>query len=225
MTEERPNRRPRLAIAVAQVLLVVAAAALWVASRLPWVVVRSFDGLGPPKQVTLSGGTWSTALLPVALLLLATAIAALAVRGWPLRVLSALLALASLAIGYLGVSLWVLPDVAVRGAELAHIPVMFLVGSARQYWGAGIAVAAAVCTLAAAVLLMRSASDTRSARESSAKYAAPATRRSNALREDAPGAMLEGQQKPEISERMIWDALDEGRDPTDRANEPDTEGR
>jgi uncharacterized membrane protein (TIGR02234 family) len=121
--------------------------------------------------------------------------------------------------------LWVLPDVAVRGAEVARIPVMFLVGSERHYWGAGIAVAAAVCTLAAAVLLMRSASDRRSARDSATKYASPATRRSNALREDADGAMLEGQEKPNMSERMIWDALDEGRDPTDRANEPDTEGR
>jgi uncharacterized membrane protein (TIGR02234 family) len=225
MTEARPNRRNRLTIRVAQLLLVLAAAALWVASRLPWVVVRSFDGLGPPKQATLSGGSWSTALLPLALLLLATAVAALAVRGWSLRLLAVLLAAASLAVGYLGISLWVLPDVAVRGAEVARIPVMFLVGSERHYWGAGIAVAAAVCTLAAAVLLMRSASDRRSARDSATKYASPATRRSNALREDADGAMLEGQEKPNMSERMIWDALDEGRDPTDRANEPDTEGR
>lgn len=209
-------------IAVAQVLLVLAAGALWVASRLPWVVVRSFDGLGPPKEVTLSGGSWSTALLPLALLMLATAVAALAVRGWPLRVLSALLALASLAVGYLGVSLWVLPDVAVRGAELARVPVMFLVGSERHYWGAGIAVAAALCTVAAAVLLMRSAS---SARDSATKYAAPATRRSNVRREDADGEMLEDRGTPDMSERMIWDALDEGRDPTDRARGSDTEGR
>jgi uncharacterized membrane protein (TIGR02234 family) len=204
---------------MAQLLLVAAAGALWVASRLPWVVIRSFDGLGPPKQVTLRGASWSTALLPLALLILAAAVAALAVRGWALRVLAVLLAAASLAVGYLGVSLWVVPDVAVRGADLAHIPVMFLVGSERRYWGAGIAVAAGVGTLIAAVLLMRSA------RDSATKYAAPATRRSNALREDAAGAMLEGQETPEMSERMIWDALDEGRDPTDRARESDTEGR
>jgi uncharacterized membrane protein (TIGR02234 family) len=225
MADSRPARSGRLPIVVAQLLLVVAAGALWVASRLPWVVIRSFDGLGPPKEVSLSGASWSTALLPLALLMLATAVAALAVRGWPLRVLAVLLAVASLAVGYLGVSLWVIPDVAVRGADLAHIPVMFLVGSDRQYWGAGIAVAAAVCTLAAAILLMRSASDSGSARESATKYAAPATRRSNALRENADGAMLEAQEKPEMSERMIWDALDEGRDPTDRAHGSDTEGR
>ena len=219
MADTRPVRPGRLRIRIAQLLLVVAAGALWVASRLPWVVIRSFDGLGPPKQVTLSGASWSTALLPLALLMLAAAVAALAVRGWALRVLAVLLAAASLAVGYLGVSLWVVPDVAARGADLAHIPVMFLIGSERRYWGAGIAVAAGVVTLIAAVLLMRSA------RDSATKYAAPATRRSNALHEDAPGAMLEGQDKPEMSERLIWDALDEGRDPTDRARESDTEGR
>jgi uncharacterized membrane protein (TIGR02234 family) len=189
------------------------------------VVIRSFDGLGPPKEVTLSGGAWSTALLPLAMLLLAAAVAAIAVRGWPLRALAGLLALASLAVGYLGVSLWVLPDVAVRGAELAHVSVMSLVGSERRYWGAGVTVAAAACALIAAVLLMRSASDSGSARSSAIKYTTPATRRSIARRDDASGAMLEGRQTPEMSERMIWDALDEGRDPTDAPSESDTEGR
>ncbi|WP_424750054.1 TIGR02234 family membrane protein [Mycobacterium sp.] len=212
-------------IGVAQLLLVVAAGALWVASRLPWVVVRSFDGLGPPKQVTLSGASWSTALLPLALLTLAAAVAALAVRGWPLRLLAGLLAAASLAVGYLGIGLWVIPDVALRGADLARIPVVSLVGSERHYWGAGLAVAASVCTLTAAVLLMRSASDPRSARLSARKYAAPATRRSIVRHDDMQGAMLEAPGTAEMSERMIWDALDEGRDPTDQACESDNEGR
>ena len=222
MADARRDRRARLTIVAAQLLLVMAAVALWAASRLPWVVIRSFDGLGPPKEVPLSGASWSTALLPLALLMLATGVAALAVRGWALRVLAGLLAAASLAVGYLGVSLWVIPDVAVRGADLAHISVVTLVGSERRYWGAGIAVLAAACTLIAAVLLMRSA---MSARDGATKYASPATRRSNALRGDADGAMLEEPEAPEMSERMIWDALDEGRDPTDRPRESDTEGR
>jgi len=183
-------RRARLTVRVAQLLLVIAAVALWVASRLPWVVIRSFDGLGPPKEVTLPGASWSAALLPLALLMLATAVAALAVRGWPLRVLAGLLAVASLAVAYLGVSLWVLPDVAVRGADLAHVSLVSLVGSERRYWGAAIAVLAAVCTLIAAVLLMRCASVLGSDRAGATKYASPATRRSNALRGDADSAML-----------------------------------
>lgn len=228
MTEPAPDTgRPnsRWLIRIAQAVLVIAAGTLWAASRLPWVVIRSFDGLGPPKQVTLSGGAWSTALLPSALLLLAAAVAAIAVRGWLLRALAGLLAVVSLAVGYLGISLWVLPDVALRGAELAHVSVMSLVGSERRYWGAGVTVAAAACTLIAAVLLMRSASDSGSARSSALKYAAPATRRSIVRREEADGAMLEEPETPGMSERMIWDALDEGRDPTDRPNESDTEGR
>jgi len=184
-----PTRRP---IVIAQLLLIVAAVAVWAASRLPWVVIRSFDGLGPAKQVTLSGASWSTALLPLALLMLATAVAALAVRGWPLRVLAALLAAASLAVGYLGVSLWVVPDVAVRGADLAHISLVSLVGSERRYWGAGAAVAASLCTLVAAILLLRSASILGRMR----------------------GGAETGELTQEMSERTIWDELDEGRDPT-----------
>jgi uncharacterized membrane protein (TIGR02234 family) len=224
MADARPPRTTsRLTIGIAQLLLVVAAAALWTAARLPWVAIRSFDGLGPPKEVTLSGASWSTALLPLAVLMLAAALAALAVRGWPLRALAALLAAASFAVGYLGISLWVIPDVAVRGADLAHVPVVTLVGSARQYWGAVAAVLAAVCALIAAVLLMRCA---MSGREGGAtKYASPASRRSIAPRENADGAMLEEPETPEMSERMIWDALDEGRDPTDRSPKSDTEGR
>ncbi|MDD4868099.1 MAG: TIGR02234 family membrane protein [Mycobacterium sp.] len=223
MTGDRRAARP--AIRIAQGLLVVAAGGLWTASRLPWVEVRSFDRLGPPRTVTLSGAAWSTALLPLALLMLAAAVAALAVRGWALRALAGLLAAASLAVGYLGVSLWAVPDVGARGAELAHLPVLTLVGSARQYWGAGLAVAAAAATLIASVLLMRSASKLGPDRLGATKYAAPATRRSIALRESGEAAMLEGPETPEMSERMIWDALDEGRDPTDRPRGSDTKGR
>ncbi len=216
MTKARPGRR---IIGIAQLLLVVAAGVLWAASRTSWVVIRSFDGLGPPKSITLSGGTWSTALLPLAVLQLAGAVAVLAVRGWALRALAALLALVSFAVGYLGVSLWAVPDVAVRGADLAHISLVTLVGTERHYWGAAAAVLAAVCTLIAAVILMRAASHAAPAREGTTKYASPGARRSAARSDDAA---TDG---PDISERAIWDALDEGRDPTDRPRDSDTEGR
>jgi len=116
MADPRSSRRT---IGIAQLLLVLAAAALWMAARLPWVVIRSFDGLGPPKEVTLSGASWSTAA--------ATGGDADPGRsgggargcgGWPLRVLAGLLAVCSFAVGYLGVSLWVLPG---RRGALAQI--------------------------------------------------------------------------------------------------------
>jgi uncharacterized membrane protein (TIGR02234 family) len=184
---------------------VAAAGALWAAARLPWVVLRSFDGLGPPKTTALSGATWSAALLPLTMLLLATAVAALAVRGRPLRILALLVAVASLATGYLAISLWVIPDVALRAADLAHVPVLALTGTGRQYPGAVITLAAAVGTLAGAVLLMRTAS---SARGATTKYVTPAARRSVVHQSGA--GLGDGM----MSERMMWDALDDGRDPT-----------
>jgi uncharacterized membrane protein (TIGR02234 family) len=226
MADAQPGIPGRLTIRIAQVLLVAAAAGLWVASRLIWVDLRTFDGLGPPKLVTLSGAAWSSALLPLALVLLATAVAALAVRGWALRMLAVLVALASLATGYLAVSTLEIPDVAPRGADVAHVPVHELVGSQRHYPGPVITLAAAVCTLVGAVLLMRAAT---SAGGTATRYLTPAARRSMASRDERADAPM--------SERMIWDALDEGRDPTDQSGaaasppddnpppEPDTEGR
>ena len=60
-------------------------------------------------------------------------------------------------LAYLGVSLMVMPDVAPRGAELAGVPVMNLVASQRHLTGAALTVTAAICSLVAAVLLMRAA--------------------------------------------------------------------
>jgi uncharacterized membrane protein (TIGR02234 family) len=186
-------------------MLVVAAAALWGSSRLTWVDVTSFDGLGQPKTVSLSGGTWATALVPLALLLLAAAVAVLAVRGTPLRLLEVLVAVSSAGMAYPAITLWAVRDVNVPAAHLADVPMADLVGTTRHNTGAVITVAAALLTLAAAVLLMRSAT-----KESSGltRY----TRRAPA----EPGKPTEA-----ASDRMLWDALDAGRDPTD----PDNKGR
>lgn len=196
-------------IRVAQLVLVLAAAGLWVSSRLTWVQVSSFDGLGHPKTADLSGAAWSTALIPLALLAAAAAVAALAVRGWPLRVLALLVAAASAGMGYLAISLWVVVDVAVRAAHLAEVPVADILGTQRHYGGAVVALIAAVLSLAGSVLLIRSATGGRS---DAARY----TRRTAAEPED-PAAVM--------SERMIWDALDEGSDPTQGPTSPDNKGR
>jgi uncharacterized membrane protein (TIGR02234 family) len=200
MADAQPDRPGRRTIRTAQALLVLGAAGLCAASRLTWVDVRTFDGLSPPKLVTLSGAAWSSALVPLALVLLATAVAALAVRGWPLRMLALLVAVVSLATGYLAISFWVVPDVAVRGADLAHVPVLTLVGSQRHYPGPVVTLVAAICTLVGAVLLMRAAASTGG---TVTKYLTPAARRSMPQRDETI-----------MSERMIWDALDEGEDPT-----------
>lgn len=196
-------------IRVAQLGLVLAAAGLWVASRMTWVEVTSFDGLGQPKTVALAGGTWSTALVPLAVLLLAAAAAALAVRGWPLRLLALLVAAASAGAAYLAISLWVIVDVGVRASHLAEAPVADLIGTQRHYVGAVIGVVAAVVALGCAVLLMRSAGSERSGAD---RYA----RRAPKPPDEHAG---------EMSERAIWDALDAGADPTHDPTKPDNTGR
>jgi uncharacterized membrane protein (TIGR02234 family) len=202
---------------VAQLLLVLSGLALWVASRMTWVDVTSFDGLGQPKATTLNGAAWSTALVPLALVALAAAVAALAVRGWVLRLVGVLVAVATVGMGYLGIGLWVIRDVAVRAADLAQIPLTALIGTQRHHWGAALTLVAAVCALAGAVLLVRSATRVGSAAtKGTGKYLAPAAKREAARRENPEDGM---------SERMIWDALDEGVDPTQDSTSSDNEGR
>ncbi len=192
-----------------QASLVLAAGALWLASRMTWVEVNSFDGLGQPETAALNGGAWSTALVPLALILLAAVLKSTVGPRWQLRLLAGVVGAMSAVIAYLAISLWVVPDIAVRAAGLADVPVAELVGSQRHYGGAVVTLIAAVLTLAGAVLLMRAPVKAVS---EDARYEAPARRR-EAARRRAAGS--------DMSERMIWDALDEGRDPT----KPDSEGR
>ena len=195
---------------VGQLVLLVAAGGLWLASRMTWVVVDSFDGLGEPQTTTLNGGAWSAALVPLALILLAAVLKSTVGPRWQLRLLALVVGALSAVMAYLAISLWVVPDVAVRAAGLADVPVADLVGSQRHYGGAVVTLVAAVLTLTAAVLLMRAPVKAASDDE---KYEAPGRRRETARRRAAAGA--------DMSERMMWDALDEGRDPT----KPDSEGR
>ena len=189
----------------APLLLVLSAAALWGASRMVWVDVQSFDGLGQPKTTALTGGTWSTALVPLAAILLVAAIAPIAVRGWRLGVLAVVIAGMSAVMGYLAISLWVIRDVAVRAVHLAGVPAADLVGTQRHYGGAILTLVAAVSTLVGAVVLLRSVAKPRPEVD---RY----ERRRRA--QSPPG-------DADASERVMWDALDEGRDPTD----PDNKGR
>lgn len=204
----------------AQLLLVVAAGALWAAARLPWVVIHSADGLGQPRQIALSGAQWSTALVPLAVLCLAAAVAALAVRGWSLRIVAVLVAMVSLADGYLAISMWVIRDIAVRALDIAEVPLTSLVGTERHRTGAVLCMLAAMCALGAAALLMRAAVR---ATGGSVKYLTPAARRETA------GTVNAATGGPQLSERMMWEAFDEGCDPTgdapDAAADPDPEGR
>jgi uncharacterized membrane protein (TIGR02234 family) len=190
---------------LAQLLLLLSAGALWVASRMVWVDVASFDGLGQPKTTALNGASWSTALVPLAAILLVAAVAPIAVRGWRLGLLALIVACVSAVMAYLAISLWVIRDVAVRAAHLAEVQVADLVGTQRHYGGAVLTLVAAIGALVGAVLLMRSVAKPRPEVD---RY-----ERRRSVPSPNDGAST--------SERAIWDALDEGRDPTD----PDNKGR
>jgi uncharacterized membrane protein (TIGR02234 family) len=187
-------------IRLAQLLLLLSAGALWGASRMVWVEVASFDGLGQPKTTALNGTSWSTALVPLAVLLLAAAVAALAVRGWPLRLLAVLVAATSAGMAYLAISLWVIRDVAVRAAHLADVPVANWSTRSAHYGGA-IIVGGAVGTLVGAV-------------------PSCARRKSQAGRPRAP-QLGSRRRRPQRRLSGRSGTLDEGRDPTD----PDNKGR
>ncbi|WP_078277797.1 TIGR02234 family membrane protein [Mycobacteroides franklinii] len=191
-----PGRRRLLAGAG---LLVVAAGGLWVASKFTWVRLRSFDGLGEPRTLLVSGADWSAALVPLAVALIAAAIATLAIRGWALRILAVLVAVIGAGAAYLGVSLWAVRDVGPRAAEVKNVAVSTLVGADRLSGGATTAVLAAVVAVLAAITLLRAGRGV-----TASKYQTPAARRSEAAN---PADKKQ-------SERVMWDSLDDGQDPT-----------
>ena len=196
--------KARGGMAVSTVLLIVAAALLWSASRMTWVEYTSADGLRPPIEDTLNGGEWAPASTPLALLLIAGIAAMFAVRGWWVRVVGALLALAGAAAAVQGVSaLFGDPDNdQVRSiAELSAGSVVT---------GAGIMAAPVLLTIVAGLLAIVAAAPLISGKSGrqglSSAYAAPAARK-EAAAQIVPGGDLE--------QRQIWDALDAGADPTD----------
>lgn len=196
-------------IRLAQLLMLLSAAALWGASRMAWVDVQTFGGLGQPKTTVLTGGSWSTALVPLAAILLVAAVAPIAVRGWRLGLLAVIVAGTSAVMAYMAISLWVIRDVAVRAVHLAEVPAADLVGTQRHYGGAILTLLAAIGALVGAVLLMRSV----------------AKPRPEVDRYERRGSAQSLQDDADTSERVIWDALDEGSDPTQDPADPDNKGR
>ncbi|MFD1812937.1 TIGR02234 family membrane protein [Rhodococcus gannanensis] len=203
--EPAPARRSPAAAALPALLLAVAALCLWASSRMTWVQVDSFDGLGEARTTALIGGTWAAATTPLALALLAAIAASFAVRGWALRVLAVLVAVVAVAAIVPAVTMLVSDVDADRAGRLAELPDRAEVTSTAVSTGpAVLVIAGGVVALVAAVLLLRRASVSTGL---SAKYAAPAARRDEAVKR------RESSEPP--SQRVLWDALDAGDDPTD----------
>ncbi|MFC9788951.1 TIGR02234 family membrane protein [Rhodococcus sp. NPDC127528] len=217
--EAPPARRSGRAAALPALLLAAAALCLWASSRMTWVRVDSFDGLGEARSTALIGGTWAAATTPLALTLLAAIAASFAVRGWALRVVGVLVAAVAVAAAIPAVTLLVKGVDSDKAGRLAELPARAEVtGTATHAPPAVLALLGAVLALAAAVALVRKASVSAGL---SSKYAAPAARREEASKRRGAGSG-----EPQ-SQRELWDALDAGEDPTeeqspDQANRDDS---
>jgi uncharacterized membrane protein (TIGR02234 family) len=203
------------------VLLAVAAAALWGSSRMTWVTVSSTDGLTEPRTKHLDGGVWFGALTPLALVLLAAIAAVLATRGWLRRMFGVLIGLVAAVTAVPAFALLTKSGAtAARAATLAELPGRATVTEVvTAPFPAVLALAGALAAFTAAVLLARMPED--SARLTG-KYDNPVFRRAAATEEVAQRRTEEAvgganSATGQISERVLWDALDAGTDPTEEA--------
>lgn len=215
---ERSARRASAAVPVA--LLIVAAACLWGASRMTWVRVTSSDGLGEIRTDDLLGSTWAAATTPLALVLLAAVAASFAVRGWASRVLALLIAVVAVSAAVPAVRLLTAGASDSQSAALAELPARAQVTMTEvSILPAIVTLIGALCALAAAVVSIRK---TSASQVLSSKYAAPAVRRDEVARRVRTSSSDSSVQDEgeDLTERMMWDALDAGEDPTDESGTP-----
>ncbi|MGI5220146.1 TIGR02234 family membrane protein [Nocardia sp. CA-290969] len=204
----RGGRYPVAAIA----LLAFGAAALWGSSRLTWVTVTSADGLTEPRTDELNGGVWFGALTPLALVLLAAIAAVLATKGWVRRLVGVVVALIAAVTAVPALALLTGSGATEqRAADLAELPgraqVQELVTAGAP---AVLTLCGALAAFGAGLLLARMPSGVK---QLSGKYDNPATRKAAATR-----AVQDRESGDVLPERVLWDALDAGADPTDPAD-------
>ncbi|MGW4633115.1 TIGR02234 family membrane protein [Nocardia sp. NPDC004415] len=194
-------------------LLALAAAGLWASSRMTWVTVRSADGLTEPRTDDLDGATWFGALTPLALVLVASIAAVFAVKGGLRQLLGVVIAVVAAVAAVPGFALTVgAGRTAERAGTLAELPVRAVVESAQTHLAPAIlSIVAALCALTAGVLLTRRAA---ASTELSGKYDNPVFRRADASAQVSKQREDDGAAAP-LSDRVLWDALDAGTDPTE----------
>ncbi|WP_369974774.1 TIGR02234 family membrane protein [Nocardia sp. MDA0666] len=234
VTASTKRARPVLPV----LLLAVGAAALWGSSRMTWVTLRSSDGLTEPRTQHLNGGLWFGALTPLALVLLASIAAVFATKGWLRRLIGVVVALVAAVAAVPGLALLTQHGkLAERAARLAELPARAHVDAATAAtFPAALSVAGALAAFAAGVLLARMPETTA---RMSGKYDNPVFRRAAAAEQvaelrrtgetesaakaaDAPRPATPASaphtpepESGELSQRVLWDALDAGADPTD----------
>ncbi len=207
-------------------LLALGAIALWGSSRMTWVTLHSSDGLTEPRTQHLNGGLWFGALTPLALVLVASIAAVFATKGWLRRLMGVVVALVGAVTVIPGAALLSQhAKIAERAATLAELPARAHIDEATaSAFPAVLSIIGAVAAFVAGVLLARMP---ETAARMSGKYDNPVFRRAAAAEEvaglhradsAAAGTTAEQAASPEpgeLSQRVLWDALDAGADPTD----------
>lgn len=216
---EAPPARKRPLAAVA--LLAVAAALLWVSSRMNWVRLEITSDYGLPRHKDLDGGVWFGALTPLALVFLATIAAVFATHGWWRRGVGVVVAVLAAVSAVPAYALLMHRGAAERAARLAELHGGDHAGAmTTSTLPAVVSLAGAVAAFVAGLLLVRQSSQ---AARMSGKYDNPANRKLSAAEQVAAhhargqgeDSGSQGAAAGQLSGRVLWDALDEGVDPTD----------
>ncbi|KAB1551239.1 TIGR02234 family membrane protein [Corynebacterium sp. 321] len=203
--------------AVALALVVLSAAGLWLAGRMTYLTVDISDDKAGDSVKDLVGSVWDPAATPLALAMLASLIAMLAVPVVLRRVLGVIIAVLAGTASFRSVQL-LTTEVDLRRA---HDILTSGVGTQKQSdplqvsgWAmvtdahvhtfpVALAIAAAACGVCGGVLIMMKPGETS---RGHSRYETPEARREG-VEEDL-------RQNPD-STRVLWDALDSGVDPTD----------
>lgn len=211
------NRRLQL---IASILILLAALGLWGASRMTWATILVAPDLGPAREVSVSGSAWSPWLVPVALAMVAAVIAQFAVRGWLLRIVAILVALGGVLALFPAFSLLTEGKDNLYIVKMVDVPARAVIdGIPVESTPGYLVIASAICAIVGAIAMARTARKDAM----SSKYDSPAARREELERqvfaERDRRAAADAAQAATPSERILWDSLDEGLDPTD--DEPD----
>lgn len=196
----KARHRGRRLLTSGVLMLLVAAALLWGASAATWADQRYRTPFSGERTGTLTGGMLRPELVPLALATLAAVAAVLATGGWMRRVVGLLVTLegALLVWRLLG---WLSGPVAAPPVPAAPPGSEPIEQVATGPLGPALMAAASVALLVTGVLVTVGA---RRMPAMGAKYSAPASARRDTRDPD----------------RRLWDALDEGDDPTDSRGGP-----
>jgi uncharacterized membrane protein (TIGR02234 family) len=173
-------------------LLVLAAAALWGASRLAWSVSAEVGPLGGTVPKVHTGAEVESALMPVALLALAAIAAVAATGGWLRRGLGVLVGLAGVALVVVAVHAGAVGARSFTGTPAQLAPVRQ--AEAQLPLAHGLAGLGGALLVLAGVLLVRYGA--RMPRMGARYQATPAAKRAA------------------DPDKELWSALDQGDDPT-----------